>query len=234
MGGGGYWYPLYTLAYRKIYRHASGYGSVLEYKDEVSGLNKSVLILDAAYRTTLKFGAYNVDSALPNLSGDFIFRRSTLDRKITLHDPNTSTYNCDLWMTYTGKQDSTSSSSGGPIVGVPAVEYCRSIVIPTLDRPCDLPNINILTRIGIERDYIDRLDPTIADYPTKALGKRNPDGPFSFGKTYNNIPFLWSSTDYDAQYVYTIYYHPTKDIYYAGSYPYKYRSCGVVPIVELT
>ena len=57
-----------TNSNRKIYRHQSGYGSVLEFND--SGIIRKVLILDAKYRKleNMSFGLFGINVDLDNYS----------------------------------------------------------------------------------------------------------------------------------------------------------------------
>lgn len=103
-------------------------------------------------------------------------------------------------MQYAGINDNYYSNIGA-VVGVPAVEHCRNITV-TIDGQvinCDLPNINVLRRIYIERNYIDELDETAdgSAYKQYALGYKNPKGEWFFSGTNaanRSLSFMWSST----------------------------------------
>lgn len=183
---------LLTEGKRRLYRHSSDMGSVLEFND---GKDRKVVILDAAYRKGgMTFGTYRVESPLANytslninnnmdIDGDNdydaninhpVIEDSELNRLwVGMIDTNTSRQNCDVWMTYSGVSD-------GSVDGVPMVEYCRGILVDNV--PCDLPNIQICMRILCEANNIDLLDPTVDEHKELALGDTNPSG-FFYGKS---------------------------------------------------
>ena len=133
---------------RILYRHSSGMGTVLEFND---GQPRRVLVLDAKYRANKRFGAFKNSGLLAsyayspkwylnplniatttaqaaNVTDDWINANSVRDK-------NTAKENCDLWLNYI--HSVTNIGTSYSFVGVPAVEYCRSLsVTGTL---CDLP-----------------------------------------------------------------------------------------------
>ena len=120
-------------------------------------------------------------------------------------------------MTYQGQQDYASSA----ITGVPAVEYARGLSITGISGGLDIPNLYELCVLYIEGDYIDTLDPTIGDNPTKALGK------FTNSYRWFNNGYCWSSTESSPPYQRGV-------VYYGGVSGYdKYGSGSVIPTREL-
>ena len=105
-------------------------------------------------------------------------------RFFRLAQDQTARENCDVWMTYQGQTDSSS------IIGVPAVEYARSLSITGISNGLDIPNLYELCVLFVEGDYIDTLDPTVGDNPAKALGK------FLSAHRWFHGRWCWSSTEY--------------------------------------
>ena len=169
-----------TQSSRKIYRHISEIGTVLEYND--NNVLRKILILDAKYRASgLKFGSTNIPVNLPNfnqsatLTGYIetvpytplvnIPRLSDLDLNSkwgSVLDTNIAEYNCTEWLKLNTEIDNDSIS------GVPAINYCNKLVLNGISAV--LPNINDLLRIYFEADNIDNLDPTVNDYSQYRLG----------------------------------------------------------------
>ena len=232
---------------RKLYRHESDMGSVLEYYDTSW---KKIIVLDAMYRNSLKFGAYNVNvSTLTKYTNYYHIQPNPpyVKHKHCIHGLDASyIYSSDgqmpiqmsdlelntLWANsidsktakYNCDQWMTRNSytDSQSIKGVPAVAHCRSIMIN--ENPCDLPNIQQLMRIYVEADFIDSLDPTITLYPTKALGLRNPNGFWKFSETLN---LAVSSTDYSKTGIRII------SSAQGCSYVSKSRILNVIPILEI-
>ena len=223
-----------TASGRLLYRHSSGMGTVMEFTD---GTPRKVVVLDAKYRTKKKFGTYGLD--MPNLTNyatanthgdwdidnDGDYDANTNNPQMTdaqlnaawinSIDAKTAKQNCDEWMTKTSYTDSQS------IVGVPAVQYCRSVTVDGV--ACDLPNIQTLMRMQCEANAIDALDPTVAQYPTYALGTANTSGFWNFGGT----TAAWSSTEYSS---YCVRY---MDCNGQCSDARKDIECGVAPVLEI-
>ena len=180
---------------RKLYRHDSGMGTVMEYTD-ADGVHKKVLILDAAYRSSVKISSdstcpstltalgdadnnpniYNavrntyitgVNPPLQSMSDTFL---NTLWPEGTV-DNNSSAYNTQQWLTLAPNPDAAQAVSNIKVNGV----------------ACQLPNFNVALRMYLDRDAIDALDPTIVDNPTKALGKANPNGIFGMDTAWTSL-----------------------------------------------
>ena len=222
-------------------------GSVLEYYDTSW---KKIIILDAMYRNSLKFGAYNVNvSTLTKYTNYYHIQPNPpyVKHKHCIHGLDASyIYSSDgqmpiqmsdlelntLWANsidsktakYNCDQWMTRNSytDSQSIKGVPAVAHCRSIMIN--ENPCDLPNIQQLMRIYVEADFIDSLDPTITLYPTKALGLRNPNGFWKFSETSIQA---FSSTDYSNTQIRIV------GAGQACTYVSKSRILNVIPILEI-
>lgn len=180
---------------RKLYRHDSGMGTVMEYTD-ADGVHKKVLILDAAYRSSVKISSdstcpstltalgdadnnpniYNAvrntyitgaNPPLQSMSDTFL---NTLWPEGTV-DNNSSAYNTQQWLTLASNPDAAQAVSNIKVNGV----------------ACQLPNFNVALRMYLDRDAIDALDPTIVDNPTKALGKANPNGIFGMDTAWKSL-----------------------------------------------
>lgn len=180
---------------RKLYRHDSGMGTVMEYTD-ADGVHKKVLILDAAYRSFAKISSDstcpstltalgdaddnpNICNAVRNtyitgtnpplqsMSDTFL---NTLWPEGTV-DNNSSAYNTQQWLTLASNPDAAQAVSNIKVNGV----------------ACQLPNFNVALRMYLDRDAIDALDPTIVDNPTKALGKANPNGIFGMDTAWTSL-----------------------------------------------
>lgn len=180
---------------RKLYRHDSGMGTVMEYTD-ADGVHKKVLILDAAYRSSVKISSdstcpstlmalgdadnnpniYNAvrntyitgaNPPLQSMSDTFL---NTLWPEGTV-DNNSSAYNTQQWLTLASNPDAAQAVSNIKVNGV----------------ACQLPNFNVALRMYLDRDAIDALDPTIVDNPTKALGKANPNGIFGMNTAWTSL-----------------------------------------------
>ena len=173
---------------RKLYRHESGMGTVIEFND---GQDRKVLVLDAAYRTkAMMVGYSSTDSILPNYAGSntngtwYIdgsnsstspsvcesLVDSTLNSLWVNHiDANTSRYNTDVWLTMTGCDAAT---------------HCRSITVDGVG--CDIPNFQTVQRIYCEAVNLDALDPTVAEYSSYALGDWFNSSSLTTSSEYNN------------------------------------------------
>ena len=120
-------------------------------------------------------------------------------------DRNTAKRNCDVWMTYVGTTDIDNNT------GVPAVEWCRSILVDGV--PCDLPNIQQMIRIWLDREIIESLDPsTITSYKLTSSGY-----------------WWWSSTESSSSGCWYIDYYGLGDVKTSGKYDLGY----VCPVLEL-
>ena len=211
--------PLITDGGRKLYRHDSDMGTVIEFND---GKNRKVLVLDAQYRAReIMMTSSSTDTSLPNYSSKntnsnwYIHGARTSTNPsacaslsdATLNslwaksiDANTSKYNTDVWLTQPDCECAT---------------HCRSIKVNGVG--CDIPNLQTLMRIYCEGVLLDELDPTASSYPDLKLSRW-------FGGWY-----LWSSSEYNADCVRLLYYEGVT----INLSVYKYSARGVCPVLEL-
>lgn len=219
---------------RLFYRHPSEMGTVMEYRDK-NGYKK-LLVLDCAYRSkSIAFGTYGVDNSLinyiansgysngyipktDNLTDNALINYSTTDyinsggvttgatNYTYFEDDGSAKENCDIWMQSKDIDDTYST----PIHGVPAVEFCRNIKVNGVS--CDLPNVQQMIRIWLEREMLTELDPTVS----KNAG------------TKLSVSVYWhASTKYSAYYNWNVAYNG-----YVCARA-KYNACYVCPVLEL-
>lgn len=230
--------PLETIASgRKLARHSSGMGTVMEFND---GKPRRVLVLDAQYRSNQATGVYGKEmKGLPELIGPYRHLNTSSDSFISTidaasvtdswintnmaKDTNTAKQSCDIYMKY---QYTTGANVS--IDGSPAVIHCRSILVS--GTPCDLPNIQTLARIYCDAEAIDARDPSKDTHPTYLLGSRNTQGNWFIGPGSGSYKTsAWSSTQFN----------PTDGWLVEGGglvtalYCRKYNKCAVIPVLEL-
>lgn len=192
---------------RKLYRHDSGMGTVLEYID-ADGVHKKVLILDAVYRntgtsdssavcpSTLKKLATSSTTGINNAAGnDYVLGFSNTaglsisDSRLNvlwpeaLVDSNTSNYNTQQWLLLGTEPSAAQQAAAVTIAGT----------------ACQVPNLNVALRIFLEADNIDALDPTLNNNLTKALGKANPNGFFGIDTSTKSLAtssIAWDNPGY--------------------------------------
>lgn len=182
----------------------------------INGQQVWIAVLDAAYRgVSVKFGTYEYDSSLPNVTGSFGTMthgesEATMDARAAA-ETGASTGNCNVWMTRNTTTDSQA------IVGVPAVAMCRAI---SLDgTPCDLPTAKVLMRIWQHRVFIDDNDPTANANTAKKLSN------WGFGSASG--PYVWSSSESNGNDAVFVYSNGNVHANYKGS------QFGVVPVLEI-
>ena len=209
---------------RKIYRHGSNEGSVIEI--DYWGTPMKLFVADAKYRATNL--AYDTTVRLhgnPALTGAPIddFYESGYDWTEPL-----PYIKDDAWVqsTYAAlKKDGTAKSNTDILMGFDTTEaahHCRSQDIPGVGQ-LDLPNLYELIILYLESDRIDALDPTAADNRDKALGMMNPHGRFNLNNQYR----VWSSAEYSDWYAWNVHCYG-----YANS-EYQHAIYGVTPVKEL-
>ena len=192
---------------RKLYRHSSGMGTVMEYID-ADASKKKVLILDASYRSTGKSASTNVCPAtlkqiapsatedISNAAGNqyvigfadatrLLMPDSYLNRVWPADkvDSHSSAYNTQQWL----------ELATDPA----AAQYASAITV--VGTACQVPNLNVALRIFIEANNLDALDPTLSANATKALGDANPNGFFGIDTTTKSLATSsigWSSPGY--------------------------------------
>lgn len=200
------------------------YGTVMIWKD--NGTPRETLILDGEFRRYLKWSID--DTSIPGLApsnqgygyiNDFssfkhdpilsvqsrlseIATDQYLDSRAFYKDINTSNHNTDC---IANKTTSTLFASS----------YCKSI-------GCCLPNIQTLVRIFCDGPIIDSLDPTIKDRQDIGLSVS------SNGWFGNDIPFAWSSSEFDYYYAWTV-----LSTGLVGTVGKCDLAGGVIPVMEL-
>lgn len=181
-----------TEAGRKLYRHRSNIGSVLEFR--VNNQDKKIIIPDAIFRNSTTFDTSKTTNSLTNAtsgSRDGYWYINNWSEPITekinytdmnlddiwssSYDSKTSNQNCEVW-----KSINTAKS----------IFMSRLIMID--NRPCCIPNIQTLLRIYCEAENIDKLDKSLPKYSNMALGSRNPNGYWKI----NNSDWVVSSTQF--------------------------------------
>lgn len=192
---------------RKLYRHSSGMGTVMEYTDADS-TNKKVLILDASYRSTgmsasanicpstLKQIAPSSTEDISNALGNRYITGSADATRLSMSD----SYLNKVWPA--AKVDSHSSAYNTQqwlelATDPAAAQYASAITVA--GTACQVPNLNVALRIFIEANNLDALDPTLSDNATKALGDANPNGFFGIDTTTKSLATSsigWSSPGY--------------------------------------
>lgn len=210
--------PLATAGGRKLWRHPSNMGTVMEFND---GQDRKVLILDAKYRAKglMMTSDDETDTSLPNYSqyntndtryidggsSDITPSACASLTDATLNslwansiDANTSKYNTDVWLT---KPDCDCAT------------HCRSIKVNGVG--CDIPNIQISIRIYCEGVLLDELDPTVSLYPKFKLNH------------WFNKGALWSSSELSTSEVLAVVWNGIH-----GNGP-KYFPYDVCPVLEI-
>lgn len=192
---------------RKLYRHSSGMGTVMEYTDADS-TNKKVLILDASYRSTGTSASTNVcpstlKQIAPSATEDI--KNAVGNDYVTGFADAARLYMSDSYLNIiwpANKVDSHSSAyntqqwlelAADPV----AAQYASAITVAGAS--CQIPNLNVALRIFIEADNLDALDPTLSTNATKALGNANPNGFFGIDPTTKSLAtssIAWSSPGY--------------------------------------
>ena len=209
---------------RKLYRHSSNEGSVIEI--DYWGSPMKLFVADAKYRAArLAYDTTMRAHGNPQLSvSNAHFNGATDDPKKAL------TYNKDdTWIqnTYAAlKNDGTAKSNTDILMGFSttrAAHYCRSQDIPGVGQ-LDLPNLYELIILYLESDNIDALDPTAESNRDKALGMMNTCCRFNFG----NQTSLWSSTENNGGHAWYIF--PNGN---ANNGSYQNLGLGVAPVKEL-
>ena len=203
-------------ANRRLYRHESGMGTVMEYND---GESRSVLVLDAASRSTNKQLRTSTDSIL-TLS-EYNSNNQSRNGYVGGESRYNSTVNCstitdailnELWWTDANSSlantDTWVSESSSP-----AAEFCKSIRVSGC--ACELPTLQILLRIFCEAELLDSLDPTIKDNPELSLS------------AWLNGTAAWSSTKSSPQQSWAVYSYG-----YCGPVV-DTESLGIIPVLEL-
>ena len=177
---------------RKLYRHSSGMGTVIEFND---GQARKVLVLDAQYRQRMlelaaaRSGTIREEIDLPEYDPDA--DSSSWFGLIQVGDANIHGFggysngfspaeaeqltdeflNSRWWVdTNTSKHNTTAWINGtvdGASIDSEACEHCRSITVDGV--ACDLPNIQTVMRMYCEATNLDEMDPTANQYPELSM-----------------------------------------------------------------
>ena len=208
---------------RKIYRHSSNAGSVIEFN--YWGTKKKLFVADAKYRGSgLVYDTTEQSHGNPELEVTTAYFNGSQDNK---NAPLPYTRD-DAWIQSTYpelKGDGTAKSNTDKLMEFDttgATHHCRNQDIPGVGQ-LDLPNLYELIILYLESDNIDALDPTVASNRDKALGKMGTYGRFMLD-THGTV---WSSTEYGFIYAWGVDYLGNAD-----SHGQKYHG-GVAPVKEL-
>ena len=208
---------------RKIYRHSSNQGSVIEF--DYWGSPMKLFVADAKYRgLDLAYDTSYRPHGNPQLSvpGSYFNGYADNDGAALSYTKN------DSWIQSryaTLRNDGTAKSSTDKLMGhatTQAAHHCRTQNISGVGE-LDLPNLYELIILYLESDNIDALDPTASSNRDKALGKMNMHGRFGF----NNSGAVWSSTEGSTGNAWPVYYDGRAVHYSQSGY------FGVVPVKEL-
>ena len=186
---------------RRIYRHSSNQGSVLEF--DYWGRTMKLFVADAKYRpaANLAYDPFQQDHGLPKMDdkGVWLPHGSEDDMSSPLTWTMTDKEWQDKWPKL--REDGTAKSNTDRLMQfstTQAAHACRNIVIDGLGA-LDLPNIYELFIMYMEADKIDEMDPTFEQYKDRGLGCKATNGRF-----YTDTSAVWSSSEYsgyDARYV---------------------------------
>ena len=178
---------------RKLYRHESNQGSVIEI--DYWGTPMKLFVADAKYRAAgLAHDTSPKSHGTPQLSVTTAWFNGSSDNR-TMALPYTKD---DSWIqsTYAAlRNDGTARSNTDKLMGFDTTEaahHCRNQNITGVGQ-LDMPNLYELIILYLESDNIDALDPTVESNRDKALGMMNPRGRFGFGNDS-----IWASTDYSS------------------------------------
>ncbi len=123
----------------------------------------------------------------------------------------------DVWIAVLDAKYRAASVAWAAECNTDAVETCRQVMLS--GSPCALPTADVLLKIWQHRDFIDANDPTIGDFPGRALSK------WGFGSA--NGAYVWSSSEYNSYYAVCVSSGGGVNNY-TNSYQF-----GVVPALEI-
>ena len=186
----------YEALQRKIYRHESNQGSIIEI--DYWGRALKLFVADAKYRAMRKWGLASDIPSLDNIASEHgMINQTEVPDDATKELPYCWT-DRELQSFYPGLQaDKTSEQNTDILVGyvnTDAAHWCRAQNISGVGA-LDLPNAYELMVIYLESDRLDALDPTASSYPQYMLGCKNPRGRFC--PDVNNR--YWASTEVSAE-----------------------------------
>ena len=210
---------------RRIYRHSSNEGSVVEFDYWGGGSPMKLFVADAKYRARLAYDTTRQPHGNPQLSvtNKYFNVNGSRDDKT---EPLTYTRS-DAWIrsTYAAlENDGTAKSNTDFLMGFDttlAAHHCRDQNISGVGQ-LDLPNLYELIILYLESDNIDALDPTAESNRDKTLGMMSTNGRFTFGGS-----LVWSSTELSSTHAWTVTNNGGANDYVHGT------SAGVAPVKEL-
>lgn len=210
---------------RKVYRHANGKGSVIEFN--MYGKGMKIFVPDAQYRpdnTTWGMAGQNIPE-LQNFDQDVKYVSNNGGNVVgdTVALPKVLT-DLELQTEFPSfKADKTAKENTNILMkyDTPAAHAARGVNVGLGEM--DLPNIYEAMVIFQESDRLDELDPTFETHKDKGLGYKASWGRFDM----NNQSGVWSSTSYSDS--------GARDMSYNGYVRNYTRSntYGVVPVLEL-
>ena len=154
---------------RKLYRHSSNQGSVIEF--DYWGAKKKLFVADAKYRgSNLAYDTTDRSHGNPQVSVTTSYFNGSAD-----NSTGTLSYTKDdAWIqsTYPSlKNDGTAKSNTDKLMAyssTQAAHHCRSQNISDVGQ-LDLPNLYELIILYLESDNIDALDPTVEERQHRCL-----------------------------------------------------------------
>ena len=213
-----------TPSGRRIFRHSSNEGSVLEF--DYWGRVMKLFVADAKYRSAslLVYDTTRRDHGLPKMDdkGDWYPHGSGDDRSKPLTWTMADKEWQDKWPKL--REDGTAKSNTDRLMQfstTDAAHYCRNQNISGIGA-LDLPNIYELFIMYMEADRLDAMDPTFEQYKDRGLGCKATEGRFHMSNGY-----IWSSSEYSNDYA--------RRVYYNGYVRYDLQDIqnGVAPVKEL-
>ena len=215
----------YTEAGRRISRHSSNQGSVLEF--DYWGRVMKLFVADAKYRSAsvLAYDTTNQDHGLPKMDDkiDWLPQGSQDDPSKPLAWAMTDKEWQDKWPKL--REDGTAKSNTDTLMQfstTDAAHYCRNQNISGIGA-LDLHNIYELFIMYMEADKIDEMDPTFEQYKDRGLGCKSTYGRFD----YMNEGYMWSSSEYGSDDARIVHAYGYVDYYLQNI------QNGVAPVKEL-
>ena len=209
---------------RKIYRHSSNEGSVIEF--DYWGTPMKLFVADAKYRATnLAYDTTHQQHGNPELPATTEYFNGSQDSRT---EALSYTKN-DAWIQSTYpylRKDGTAKSNTDNLMAYSttvATHHCRKQNISGVGQ-LDLPNLYETIILYLESDNIDALDPSAESSRDKALGMMNTYGRFDLGGSSH----VWSSTGYNSKLAWFAHY------WGCVRYDYQNFGCGVAPVKELS
>ena len=229
---------------RDFYRHESGMGSVVVWKDK-QGVTHNTLVLDAPYRKNLPWAnpsnySFHVNGLIAYSNAWYYYYSvTTSPHKVTdwsatnindyigsyITDEEHNKYSAYFEDVGTSRQNTDNMMAYAQCSSMEyAAGWCRSQRVNGL--ACDLPNIQTLTRIWCSIFILDELDPTPDGNKYLFTGKRSTN---SYNWYFNNsADYAWASTEYNDSTAWIVGYSNGCPYYITKNYSYA-----VIPILEV-